>query len=121
MVDGTELVVKTADGYKERLAVVSRRIDAYDCEYGRRWCTDEYNDTMRCLSNVAKWLSGEFDGSYAGPWGPYSTVHGFRVYYANGALRDSLHHLVWAEYYAGLHDREWVKVNDPFQQTKAVS
>jgi len=97
------LAAGVAAGYAERLDAVLARIDAYhpDCE--RRWATDEYHDAARCLRQSAGWLAGDNDRSWAGQLG---TLAAFRVHYARDALREALHHLVWAERYAGLRDEE---------------
>ena len=60
--------------------------------------------------------TGEFDGTYAGPWGPYSDVQGYREHYADDTLRAALHHLVWAEHFAGLRDRDSAMSLDPWRQ-----
>jgi hypothetical protein len=94
----------TADGYCERLAAVRERLDSYDVRVVSRCdATDGHHDAMRSIRASDAWLAGEYDGSYPGPHPSFgTTLDDFRQHYAADALRDALHHVVWAEHFAGL-------------------
>ena len=113
--DGADHVAEVAEEYKTRLTAVKARIDAYECDGGRRYATDEYHAAAQRLRGAAGWLAGDYDVSYAGPHPSFgSTLQDFRVHYANDSLRTALHHIVWAESYAGLRDRESAISADPW-------
>lgn len=101
-----------ASEYAARLEVVRERIDAYDCTNGRRYATDEWHDVRRCFADVQAWLAGNFDRSYAGQFG---SLEAFRAHYADSSLSAALHHLVWAEHFAGLTTRDEARAADPWR------
>lgn len=110
------LLTGTANGYRNRLASVQERIDAYHPDCQRRAATDACQAGGYCLGNVHSWITGDYDGSYAGPIaGLYDSEEGFRLYYAGDSLTGALHYLVWAEYYAGLTDRDSANSADPWR------
>lgn len=114
---GEETVNATIAGFKARLAAVRERIDTYHADCQRRFATDEYHQTCDRLRGAAGFLAGDYDGTYAGPHPSFgTTLHDFRVHYANDSLRAALHDLVWAEHYAGLRDRESARAEDPWNQ-----
>jgi hypothetical protein len=72
--------------------------------------------TRRVSCAASPWLAGYYDQTYAGPHPSFgATVEDFRIHYADDALRMALHHLVWAEHYAGLRDRDSARSADPFR------
>ena len=117
--DPADAISQQAAAIRERLAAIKEQLDAYAPGiWSRRGATDGYHDTAQKLSGAGKFLSGEYDKSYAGPWGPYSTLQGFREHYAAECLRDALHYLVWAERNAGLRTEESAMSLDPFRQPR---
>ena len=112
---GTEHITQAADEYRARLTLVKARIDAYHCDCQRSYALDTYDSALRCLGNVASWLSGEFDRTYAGPHPSFGeTIEDFRAHYADSALRDARRHVAWATYYAGLCTKDEAIAADPW-------
>lgn len=112
-----EAISRQAAAIRERLAAIKKQLDGYAPDiWNRRGATDGYHDTARRLREAGKFLSGEHDKTYAGPWGPHSTLQAYREYYAADSLRDAVHYLVWAERDAGLRAEEAARSLDPFRQ-----
>ena len=113
---GADVVNETLATLEARLKVVRERYDAYHPDMAsRRYVADEYHDAARCIRGAKGWLAGDNDRSYAGPHPSFgTTLEDFRVHYANDSARTALHHLVWAEHYAGLRDRESARSLDPW-------
>lgn len=110
-----EHITAVAEQYKARLALVKERYDAYHQDCQRRAAGDLYHDVARNLRAAQSWLAGDYDGTYAGPHPSFgTTLQDFRDHYADSSLRSALHHLVWAEHYAGLIDRESARAADPW-------
>lgn len=107
-----EHVRQVAAEYGTRLDLVLGRIREYHADCQRRYATDEYHDTARCIRQSAEWLAGDFDRTWAGQFG---SLANFRAHYADDALRGALHHLVWAEHYAGLVSRDQAFTLDPWR------
>ena len=99
--------------YEARLTVVRERYDAYHPDCMRRYVSDEYRDTQSRIRGAQKFLAGDYDATYCSGLG-WDTVEEWRAHYADDTLRAALHHLVWAEHYAGLHDRETAHATDPW-------
>jgi hypothetical protein len=113
LIDGVAHVASIAEEYKTRLAAVRERITSYhpDCQY--RYASDEYHQAAHRMRGAAEFLAGDYDRTYCSGLG-YATVEDWRVHYAADALRTALHHIVWAEHYAGLTDRETASSADPW-------
>ena len=117
---GSELVERRAASYEARLALVQARIGAYHDEMvNRRAAMDEADQLKRRIAGARNFLSGEYDRTYAGPWGPYTDIQGYREHYADDALGAALHHLLWAEHFAGMRTRESARELDPFNARRA--
>lgn len=122
MASREKTIQATAAGYDARLRIVRDRIGTYHPQCQRRYADDARRDTARCLDSAAVWLAGGNDRSYAGPHPSFGmTLEDFRAHYAEDSLRDALHYLVWAEYYAGLRDRASAVAADPFSQPRKVA
>ena len=111
--DGADHVASVAEGYEERLAKVRERYDAYHPDCQRRYAADEYRDTQARIRGARKFLAGDYDATYCSGLG-WDTVEAWRAHYADDTLRAALHHLVWAECYAGMIDRDAAKSVDPW-------
>ena len=113
---GPEMVEATIGEYEARLARVRERYDAYHPEMAsRRYVADEYRDTQARITGTRKFLAGDYDATYCSGLG-FATVGEWRVHYADDTLRAALHHLLWAEHYAGLRDRESTRELDPWNR-----
>lgn len=103
----------TAQRYADRLDAVRARIEDFTQECARRHATDAFHDTSSALRDIARWIAGDFDQSYA------SFLHGtreeFRAKYAASNLDRALHYLAWAEHYAGLRSLESARDLDPWR------
>ena len=114
LIDGAAHVASIAEGYEARLAVVRERYAAYHPEmHCRRYVADEYRDTQARIRGARKFLAGDYDATYCTGLG-FDTLEDWRTHYADDTLRAALHHLVWAEHYAGLYDRETARAADPW-------
>jgi hypothetical protein len=115
---GADVVTEAITAYEARLSAVRERYDAYHEDMvSRRYVADEYHDAARCIRGAKGWLAGDNDRSYAGAHPSFgSTLEDFRVHYADDSARTALHHLVWAEHYAGLRDRESARSDDPWNK-----
>ena len=114
---GRELVERTAAQYEARLTLVRARLDARHAEVVNwRAGMEESDQLKRRIAGARNFLSGEYDRTYAGPWGPYTDLQGYREHYADDALGAALHHLLWAEHFAGMRTRESARELDPFNR-----
>jgi hypothetical protein len=111
-----EHVNATIGEYKTRLAAVRQAVDEYHQHCQRRYATDEYHQTAARLRGAAGFLAGDYDGTYPGDYShvSFGGLGNWRVHYADDSLRAALHHLVWAEHYAGLRTREDARAADPY-------
>jgi len=110
-----EHITSTIAQYEARLAAVRERYDAYHPEMAsRRYVADEYRDTQARIRGAQKFLAGDYDATYCSGLG-FATVEEWRAHYADDTLRAALHHLVWAEHYAGLIDRDSAFAADPWR------
>jgi hypothetical protein len=109
-----EHITSSIAQYELRLVAVRERYDAYHPEmHCRRYVADEYRDTQARIRGAQKFLAGDYDATYCTGLG-FDTVEAWRAHYADDTLRAALHHLVWAEHYAGLRDREAARSADPW-------
>lgn len=113
---GAETIEATIAAYEARLAAVRERYDAYHPDmHSRRYVADEYRSTSDRIRGARSFLAGEYDRTYCSGLG-FGTLQDWQVHYADDALRTALHHLVWAEHYAGLRDRESARAEDPWSK-----
>lgn len=105
--DPADHVRSVIAGYRVRLAAVGAKLATYaDDIRNRRGAADSGHAAARKLAGAEKFLSGEYDGTYAGPHPSFGvTLADYRVHYADDCLRTALHYLAWAEYDAGLITR----------------
>jgi hypothetical protein len=109
-----EHITTTIADYEARLARVRERYDAYHLDmHSRRYVGDEYRDTQSRIVGTRKFLAGDYDATYCSGLG-FATVEKWRAHYADDTLRAALHHLLWAEHYAGLRDRDSTRAFDPW-------
>jgi hypothetical protein len=113
---GEDVVNGTIAAYEARMAAVRERYDAYHPDCTRRYVADEYRNVSDRIRGARAFLAGEYDRTYPGDSShvSFGGLNGWRVHYADDAVRTALHHLVWAEHYAGLRDRESARSEDPF-------
>jgi hypothetical protein len=108
----------------EAIADIHRRAvpckEAYD-DYAdgcnRRAYSDTMYDVTRHLDAVDRWLRGDNDEPIAF-FRQTSTQEGrdtYRTHYAADALVGALHHMLGAEYHAGLRSLESVDAEDPWR------
>jgi hypothetical protein len=113
-----------ADIHRRALAC-KQRYDDYADGCNRRAYTDTMYEVRRNLDAVDRWLRGDNDEPIIF-FQAASTQEGrdtYRVHYAADALVGALHHMLGAEYHAGLRSLEDVDAEDPWRyrdgQTRA--
>lgn len=113
-----ELIRKQAARLEERLTAPAALLAARDPGiWHQRALSESLGQAARWIRAARRYLDGDYDGIYPGPHEPlYTTLQGFREHYAADSLRDALHHLVWAERYAGTRDEESARTADPYRQ-----
>jgi hypothetical protein len=104
-------------GLEGRLAQVRERYDTYHTDCSRRYVADESRSARDRLDGARKYLAGEYDRTYTSGLG-FATVEDWRANYADDALQAAEHHLVWAEYYAGLRTRDDAQAADPYRRNR---
>ena len=115
LISGEDQIREVIADYRTRLAKGRERYDAYHPDCQRRYFSDEHYNVERRMVSATKYITGEYDRTYAGPHPSFGeTLADFRLHYADDCLRDALHSLLWAEYYAGTRTRESARELDPF-------
>jgi hypothetical protein len=109
-------ITSTIAGYEARMDVVRERYQSYHADVQRRYVSDEWHQVRNRIVGAQRFLAGEYDGTYPGDSShvSFGGLHPWRAHYADDALRTALHHLIWAEHYAGLRDREATRELDPW-------
>jgi hypothetical protein len=100
-----------------RLVACQEAYDTYADGCSRRSTSDAMYEVRRNLAAVDRWLSGQNDEPIVF-FAKAATQEGrdtYRIHYAADALVAAIHHILGAEYYAGLRTLEEVDPEDPWR------
>ena len=113
----TKTMSKVIGDLLRRADACQERYNIYDARCSRRSTHDALVDVRRCLGAVDRWLAGENDQPVA--WmSRASTQEGrdtYRTHYAADSLVAAEHHILVAEFFAGLRDRDSAGDLDPWR------
>jgi hypothetical protein len=113
----TKTMAEAIADIRRRALACKQRYDDYADGCNRRAYSDTMYEVTRNLDAVDRWLRGDNDEpvSFLAQAATQEGRDTYRVHFAADALVGALHHMLGAEYHAGLRSLEEVEVEDPWR------